>query len=422
MSRLVRVAWGSAAIVCLWAGTVTAQYYSVAQFGPPSSPEAQYAAYQQEMAFRQQEAMYAMRAGYLQPTPAQGAPAAPVPASYGPAPMYAEGCGGQCGNGCNCGCSDGGACDGGGHRCGWLGGDCACVDDDCDWAAGAGWLYLKRGKEESRTLIQENLGGTLLNANSFNFDFNTGADAWVLYKCSCDWSFQGRYVYVDPYDAQLAFTTPAANGAVIFPTNPATLGNALNSVSVSTRYLSALQTAELGLRRNYERLGILYGFRFVDLDERFQASYVASDGIQYDDTWTTHNRLYGFQLGADSAIFKTERFKIEGFGKAGVYANVAESTFLDRTNGGSPVSSSDTTTHVAFLGEVGLYGVYFLNDHIALRGGYQVMWLSGVAVASEQVASTGQFTPVPVGGVTSAINSTGDLLFHGVNAGVEITW
>lgn len=77
----------------------------------------------------------------------------------------------------------------------------------------------------------------------------------------------------------------------------------------------------------------------------------------------------------------------------------------------TPVNQRDNNT--ALLGEIGLFGVYQLTDAIAIRAGYQLMWLDGVALASEQVQTTNFATGTDV---------QGDVFFHGALIGVEARW
>jgi hypothetical protein len=76
-----------------------------------------------------------------------------------------------------------------------------------------------------------------------------------------------------------------------------------------------------------------------------------------------------------------------------------------------PPTSRDNNT--AFLGEIGLVGVYQLTDTIAIRGGYQLLWLDGV-LASEQVQTTNILT-----GTGSDVH--GDVFYYAL-VGVEAQW
>jgi hypothetical protein len=70
---------------------------------------------------------------------------------------------------------------------------------------------------------------------------------------------------------------------------------------------------------------------------------------------------------------------------------------------------------VAFVGEIGITGAYQMTPHIALRGGYQLLWIQGVAIATEQVGATTLLT-------RSSIDTGGGEFFHRALAGLEFTW
>ncbi|HEY2826720.1 MAG TPA: hypothetical protein VGJ04_03895, partial [Pirellulales bacterium] len=71
---------------------------------------------------------------------------------------------------------------------------------------------------------------------------------------------------------------------------------------------------------------------------------------------------------------------------------------------------------VAFLGELGLNGNYQFTQNWFLRGGYQVFWVDGVALAPEQL----DFTNTPASG--THIDKTGSLFMQGANAGLMARW
>jgi hypothetical protein len=61
---------------------------------------------------------------------------------------------------------------------------------------------------------------------------------------------------------------------------------------------------------------------------------------------------------------------------------------------------------------------YRLTQHVTLQGGYQVLWLDNVSLASEAAAATTQIA----GGASSTINTDGRVWYNGALAGVEFIW
>jgi len=71
---------------------------------------------------------------------------------------------------------------------------------------------------------------------------------------------------------------------------------------------------------------------------------------------------------------------------------------------------------VAFVGELNLTGIYRLNEIWNLRAGYNAMWISGVALAPNQLDFSGE---LPAG---NQLSSNGGVFLHGVSCGIEARW
>jgi hypothetical protein len=52
------------------------------------------------------------------------------------------------------------------------------------------------------------------------------------------------------------------------------------------------------------------------------------------------------------------------------------------------VPARDASSPTAFLGEIGLTGDCRLTSGWSLRGGYRLLWIDGVALATDQVAAS----------------------------------
>jgi hypothetical protein len=128
--------------------------------------------------------------------------------------------------------------------------------------------------------------------------------------------------------------------------------------------------------------------------------------------------LYGFQIGGSLVLWQpAKRLSIEGSGKAGLFDNFARHRFAVETPPGTPVAGefNNHTDATAFTGEVGLLAAFHITDHFSVHAGYQFLWISGVALASEQIAVS-NFT------TGSGIRTSGSTYFHGANAGLTLTW
>ncbi len=219
--------------------------------------------------------------------------------------------------------------------------------------------------------------------------------------------------------------------------------------SMTWDYSTKLQNAELNVQRKCsDRIKILAGFRWLRLKEDLKGTIPPNDRILpiwkidpnltlYDvarienlpgipnteelppfwDT-ATKNDLYGLQVGADAKLFERGRFSVNGIVKAGGYWNRAsESTVVSIEK--KLFGSNARTDHAAFVGEAGLQCRYQFTNNMALKVGYEALWLEGIALAPGQIEKTScAFNPVSV--TSTGVNAGSNTLFHGVTAGLEV--
>ena len=70
--------------------------------------------------------------------------------------------------------------------------------------------------------------------------------------------------------------------------------------------------------------------------------------------------------------------------------------------------------HAAFVGELGVSASYQFTNVWSVWAGYGVLWLSGVALAPDQLDYN-------LGGGT-VLDSRGNVLYHGGHLGLEARW
>ena len=88
------------------------------------------------------------------------------------------------------------------------------------------------------------------------------------------------------------------------------------------------------------------------------------------------NKMYGGQIGLDWLLTDPRNaLELRVIGKAGWYYN--DYSLLYRDFFGPVASSSDGTS---FVGDLNFSAAYWFNNHIALRAGYQLLWMGDVAV------------------------------------------
>jgi hypothetical protein len=77
-----------------------------------------------------------------------------------------------------------------------------------------------------------------------------------------------------------------------------------------------------------------------------------------------------------------------------------------------------TTNHAAFASEASVQVKYRISDSLALKAGYEALWLDGVALAPGQIRETLTVANVRALGV----NCGSSVLFQGATFGLEYSF
>lgn len=190
---------------------------------------------------------------------------------------------------------------------------------------------------------------------------------------------------------------------------------------------SSLQSAEVNRRFPTDgRLGWLMGFRWVEWNDSLGLETVTvPEGFpSFTNSYLTRtsNDLYGMQVGADSILYGLGRpFRVEGIGKAGIFYNDASqaSRFSTTAGAGETLAVATSTGRAAFVGELGVTGVYDVTRWLSLRAGYAIFWLGGLALAPEQYGVNQLCQEDPIRGAT---DTAGSVVVQGLSLGLEARW
>ncbi|MCC7085376.1 MAG: hypothetical protein IT427_10250 [Pirellulales bacterium] len=284
------------------------------------------------------------------------------------------------------------------------------------WLISADALFLHRNAAAGYgALYDATSGDQLLNASSLGNDWQTGFRLIAMRRLASDRWLDVEYFGIDGWSSRRSFG----------PGNLLLIGDESQSGPPATTanffYGSRLHTVEANLRAADDGwIQPLAGFRWVRLSETYDVSGLWNVGLgplPYQLNYHTQNDLYGGQIGANAILWdRGGPLRVNVVGKAGVYLGHASN---DAGFDGSPIISLQTqsvTDRCSFFGELGLNASWRFNSTWALRGGYQVYWLEGVAMAPNQVLST------DLAGQGGGINGAGGLFLHGAHVGLEATW
>ncbi len=292
------------------------------------------------------------------------------------------------------------------------------------------------------------LGSPVLSTNDLGFheepglrvtgrvDIGAASNIEVSYLGTFNWSSaaQATSGIDDLYSLMSGFATVPPGGFV------ETDQGSLHSIE----YNSQLDSGELSFRHHWVSPGMrlqgswLMGVRYTVIDERFTYITHADAHLDPDDgnaargpgdmnyRVKTSNNLLGFQLGGDAYACVLPGLTAGGEIKAGVYGNHArQRSTIVATSGQTDETAN--SNHVALVAEAGANFVYQLTPGWSFRGGYSVMFIDGVALAPENLNGSGLALDIAVmGGTVPArvvgINDNGNVLYHGLTAGVEWLW
>ena len=294
----------------------------------------------------------------------------------------------------------------------------------CDpvWTVTAGSLFMDRSTPDDAVLVTDSFGEVLLDAGEFDFDFRGGWELGAIRHnvcCAC-WDLEARYARIDGWRAVRDFVF-SPSGSVVHYRTPIGSDPRLPSL-VGAAYESHFDSLEVNVRQpiGCGGLTLLAGFRFAELDERGMTILRVTDPGPQQNVSTSQigaiNDLYGFQFGADGCLWQWCCLSLDGKLRAGIYANRAVNSVTHVQTAVPDVWASRACDgQAAFLGELGLTGTCQLSDRLALRAGYQVMWLAGVAVASDQVAVSDPWAGA------ATVDTTGSPLYHGVMISMEFS-
>jgi hypothetical protein len=296
----------------------------------------------------------------------------------------------------SCGCCD--ACS-----------DCMCCCPPL-WYVSAGAVILHRDRPAPGIIVGNNpfTGVAFSRGSDFNFDWAGGPDITIARRIGCDDYLEVRYF--NSYEtADIQFRTPGGFIGAGFtgPANTLFVGHALTK----------LDSSEINWRhQEWDRLALLVGFRWVELKD--DALYTINRTVAAGD-YNFNNHLYGGQIGADWAVTnRCNPLQIDVVGKAGVYGNANDGGITEFQPVGTRVGSFiGRGSSTAFVGELDFTASYSLTDHIAVRGGYQLLWLSELALATD-AASRSLLNP----SLLRTVSDDGHLFYQGATVGLDFVW
>ena len=183
------------------------------------------------------------------------------------------------------------------------------------------------------------------------------------------------------------------------------------------------------------RLGVstLAGIRYIRLIEDFfvatKGDIIPAAGINDPGAFTDYNisaqnNFFGGQIGTRMKLRFWDHLEFDFDAKGGLLADGAKQqssvVFLFNQPVTIPgmINGSGSDLRTTTMGELNLSASYELTSHIKVRGGYEIMWLNGRALAPDQI-DTGV---AQTNALHSIINTSGTTMFYGAFFGAEVNF
>lgn len=284
--------------------------------------------------------------------------------------------------------------------------DCFSFCDKSAWSGYVGAIFLTRGGSHAGRIIAANPAGTpFLSGSNFDFGNDTGIDVSLAHRLANGDSIEARYFGVDQIFASNTIVTPGNFIGVGF-TGP-------GGTTARSSYWTQLKSAELNYKyAATERLSVLGGFRYLQLNDTLSTTLnnnVATGRYGFE------NEMYGGQMGLDLLLpDPIDALDLRVVGKAGLYANHYGGGIREFQGNNFIGTFAGADNSTAFVGDLVFSASYWFNDHIALRAGYQLLWIGDVALAGEE-ASRSILNP----NLLQNPQHGSDLFMHGAMVGLE---
>ena len=252
------------------------------------------------------------------------------------------------------------------------------------------------------------------------FDYRSGYRVGALYMPNKNRSFELSYLEIGEWKASRVENGPHN---LSFPfDNSSYTTDFVNAKRAEATYHSRFNNWELNYwrhvtprRGDYFSVSGIFGFRFIDLRERCLVQFTRGQDMS-DYAIHTKNHLYGAQIGGNLQINPTRFWSWDATVKVGGLINRAQQdTFLGDKNNTVVLRDFDHRQYRwTYFGTAQLALAYQLWSHLNMHGGYEMLYLSGVALAPEQIDKHTS----PASG--KRLDARGNALIHGLFAGITL--
>ena len=305
-------------------------------------------------------------------------------------------------------------------------------------------LFLQRTNEASERPLVVDRGKPyrgVISAGDFEHSVGTGVRLVYGDYGGDGVGWETAYVGVWGMDAKRTVADPTEKLQVAGDLGLVPAAGLTEAGAATASWASSVNTAELNLvfheydggydpaagrptrrSRGYDggHLDWLAGFRWAGLGEQAVLALTPA-GAPTANTYAVHtySNLFAAQAGVRGRI-AFERWAFEGWMKAGIAgaSDFQSQSMADQLFPDDPYRSPRARRlgGMGMIADMNISAIYRFNDVWGLRAGYNLLWLTGVALAPDQW----DFSASQGGG--RGLNTTGSVFLGGANLGLEARW
>ncbi len=277
---------------------------------------------------------------------------------------------------------------------------------DNNWSFLAEFVYMRRSELSNKVLAKDPNDPTchngcttlsVLNSEKLvqDFDFEPGVRVGLSFIQDVKSTYEATFMYVWEWESSKSFSDP--DGDIFYPFhNPNYTVDYADASEVNASYRSHYYTFELNYWRNvcrrkkdYFSVSGIFGLRYVNLDESCRLVYFSGSDKSNYNTWTK-NDIIGVQLGGNFEMNPLPHFSMDLTAKAGLGYNRAANRVLLQDQNNTVILRKYGEEHwqdVVFADAAGALG-YQVRPNFNVHAGYEVFFVSGVALAPEQYTNS----------------------------------
>lgn len=285
------------------------------------------------------------------------------------------------------------------------------------WSIDTSSLFLFRSDPGSKALLTGDSDPTnSVDADDLSYGFAYGYLVRLERQLTSRTRFETRFFGTDDWDDRS--TTSTTTDVLLSGGEPV----GFTESTIQSQLSSKLYSLELNINHDVtENIEAIFGFRYLRLKDNLSLNSPTPSFPLFSTTLQTEasNDLFGGQMGARARLWEGQRFSMTTDFKGGVYGNGAhQRTSVSTLGVPSLAAANDFNDTVAFVGEWTLQGNYQLTERWSVDVGYQLLWIDGVAVGTEQLAASN----LGLGGSGDGIDSHDHVFYQGILLGLDYTW